>query len=278
MLSTQRHFLGSFPGWAAMLALSLLAALLCAAQPPANPSGARGVIRLRVKLKIGDATKSLSRKRFFLVKGSLEQNKALIEKMMRVQTQTRDCYYRGLASSSQLIRWLKDGDCESVYCREIQPEDIEGPKAVPEFTTAFKLGEQEFASRELARKWLTTNLPDQLRDGFYKSLQREIEALLGQARTVSGAPVQSVMTDRNGTAYFTDLEPGTYTLSNLLPTELDSTAISWNCEVQVKAGDLVSEKERPFTISNRKDRNVKCVGEERPLPVCDVMQTNGGPQ
>ena len=70
--------------------------------------------------------------------------------------------------------------------------------------------------------------------------------------------VQSVMTDRNGTAYFTDLGPGTYVLSNLIPTELGQTLVTWNCEVQVKAGDLATEK--PYLVSNRKDKNVKCVG------------------
>jgi hypothetical protein len=75
------------------------------------------------------------------------------------------------------------------------------------------------------------------------------------------------MTDRNGTAYFTDLEPGTYVLSNLTPTQVGETAVTWNCELEVKRGDVATEK--PFLISNRKDKNVKCVGIERPLPSCD---------
>jgi hypothetical protein len=75
------------------------------------------------------------------------------------------------------------------------------------------------------------------------------------------------MTDRNGTAYFTGLGPGTYVLSNVVPTELGRNAVSWNCEVQVKPGDLATEK--PYLISNKKDRLVKCVGLEKPLPSCD---------
>ena len=76
------------------------------------------------------------------------------------------------------------------------------------------------------------------------------------------------MTDRNGTAYFTDLGPGTYVLSNLVPTELGQTLATWNCEVQVKAGDLATEK--PYLVSNRKDKNVKCVAVEKPMPVCNT--------
>ncbi|HEY2971179.1 MAG TPA: hypothetical protein VGJ48_01580, partial [Pyrinomonadaceae bacterium] len=81
--------------------------------------------------------------------------------------------------------------------------------------------------------------------------------------------VLSVMTDRNGTAYFTDLEPGNYTLSNILPTEVEGASLIWNCELQVKQDDRAFEK--PFLISNRKDKNVKCVAIEKPLPVCESV-------
>jgi hypothetical protein len=38
-----------------------------------------GVLRLRVRVKVGETTKGLARKRFFLLPGSLEQNKGLVE-------------------------------------------------------------------------------------------------------------------------------------------------------------------------------------------------------
>jgi hypothetical protein len=75
------------------------------------------------------------------------------------------------------------------------------------------------------------------------------------------------MTDRNGTASFTELLPGAYVLSNLVPTDLGQTLVTWNCEVQVKQGDLATEK--PYLVSNRKDRLVKCVGVEKPVPACN---------
>ena len=74
------------------------------------------------------------------------------------------------------------------------------------------------------------------------------------------------MTDRNGTAYFTDLTPGTYVLSSLIPAELGQTLATWNCEVQVKVGDLATEK--PYLVSNKKEKNVKCVAVEKPMPAC----------
>lgn len=223
-----------------------------------------GVLRLRVRVKADDASpmRGLSRKRFFLIPGTLEQNRALLEAIERQPLVTRDCYYKKLGASTALIDWLKEGDCESVYCRGVEKEFFAGPKAVPEFVTAFTTSRKEFGNNEeTARQWLTTNLTAELRDGYYRDRQRALQALLKQAPAV-----QSVMTDRNGTAYFTDLGPGTYVLSNLIPTELGKTVVTWNCEVQVKAGDLATEK--PYLVSNRKEKLVKCVGIEKPIPAC----------
>jgi hypothetical protein len=251
-----------------ILVLLLLAILSVGQTSPAQSAGT--VLRLRVRVKVGDAPKGLSRKRFFLIKGSLEQNKSVIDEMQRRAFNSRDCYYRGSGASEQLINWLRENDCESVYCRELQPNDVEGPAAIPEFQAAMTAGEKEYGSRELARKWLTTNLPEKLRNGYYKDQQAAIAATIKSAETVSGAKVLSVMTDRNGTAYFTDLEPGVYTLSNILPTEISASSARWNCEIKVKQDDRAFEK--PYQISNRADKNVKCVAVETPLPVCDVMR------
>src|ERR1700716_144044 len=96
----------------------------------------RGVIRLKVKYKAGDVTKELPRKRFFLIKGSLEENKGLIEKMKQTDLLSRECYYQRLGASETLIKWLKDNDCESVYCRGIEERYVIGSDAVPEFQAA----------------------------------------------------------------------------------------------------------------------------------------------
>lgn len=224
-----------------------------------------GVLRIRVRVKADDASplRGLARKRFFLIPGTLEQNRALVAAIEGQPAVSRDCYYRKLSASQALIDWLKSGDCESVYCREVEQEFVTGPKAIPEFATAFAASQKEFGGEETARKWVTTNLDPNIRDGFYRDRQNAISTLLKQ----SAVPVLSVMTDRNGTAYFTDLGPGTFVLTNVVPTELGQTAVSWNCEVQVKPGDLATEK--PYLISNRKDRLVKCVGVEKPLPPCE---------
>jgi len=223
------------------------------------------VLRIRVRVKADDASplRGLARKRFFLIPGSLEQNRALLDAIERQPLVTRDCYYSKLGASQALIDWLKTGDCESVYCREVEQEFISGSKAVPEFAAAFTASQKEFGGDETARKWVTTNIDPNIRDGFYKDRQLAISNLLKQTPNRA----LSVMTDRNGTAYFTDLGPGTYVLSNLIPTELGQTVVTWNCEVQVKQGDLATEK--PYLVSNKKDRLVKCVGVEKPIPACE---------
>jgi hypothetical protein len=228
-----------------------------------------GVVRLRVRVKESDtgAAKGLARKRFFLVRGTLEQNRALISAITQQPLVTRDCYYARLGAGPALINWLKESDCESVYCRGIEQEYLSGAKAVPEFVNAFAASVKDFGSDVTARKWLSTNLPPNLRDGFYRDRQSTIAALVKMAETNAGTIVQSVMTDRNGTAYFTELEPGAYVISNLVPTQIGESLATWNCEIQVKPGDIATEK--PFLISNKTDRNVKCVAVEKPLPACE---------
>jgi len=229
----------------------------------------RGVIRLKVRYKSGDATKELPRKRFFLIKGSLDENKSLTDAIKHNIFVSRECFYRSKGGTDQLIRWLNDNDCESIYCRAIEERYVSGADAVPEFKNAYDQALKELQTTDLARRWLTNYLPAEIREGYYQSKQRTIEGLIAQAEKLSGKPVMSIMTDRKGTAYLTDIEPGTYTISNLIPSETEKSNILWLCEREVKAADLAIAMRRPFVLSNEKDPKVKCEVIERPLPVCE---------
>jgi len=233
-----------------------------------TPQAARGVIRLKVKYKTGDVTKELPRKRFFLISGTLDQNKSLVQQLKQTEIMSRECYYRSKGASEALIKWLKDNDCESVYCRTIEDKYTSGNEAVPEFKAAFDQALRELKTPELARRWLANYLPAEIRDGYYVTKQQTITNLIKQAETATGKPVMSIMTDRKGTAYLTDIDPGVYTISNLVASETEKSSILWTCEREVKAADLAIAMRRPFILSNEKDPKVKCEVIERPLPVC----------
>jgi hypothetical protein len=234
-----------------------------------TPQTARGVIRLKVRYKSGEVTKELPRKRFFLIKGSLDENKSLAEMIKQTAFTARACYYRSQGASTPLIKWLDDNDCDSIYCRAVEERYVTGADAVPEFKTAYDQALKELKTPELARRWLPNYLPADIRDGYYNLRQRAIDSLLKQAETLSGKPVMSIMTDRKGTAYLTNIEPGTYTISNLIPAETDKSNLLWLCEREVKAADLAIAMRRPFILSNENNPQVKCEVIERPLPVCE---------
>lgn len=259
---------------AAALLLCLFAIAL-SQTPGVAPAGARGVIRLSMKVKVEDPSFKLQRKRFYLIKGSLEQNKDLFAAQQErnkilLTTQreviSRDCYYKSVGASEKLAKWLKKFDCETVYCREVEPEFVDGPNAVPEFTKAVDAGasEKQFGNRELARKWLAVNMTEELRSGFYKRQKIEIDAFIKRAEDKAKAiepnsdyRIISMMTDRLGFAYFTDIKPGTYVITNILPMEAGSSAEFWKAEVTVTPGDLITDSEKLFTISNYPDAIAK---------------------
>ena len=234
-----------------------------------SPVPAHGVVRLKVKYKTGTISKDLSRKRFFLIRGSLDENRNLIERIKQTATPSRECYYRSKGASESLIRWLRENDCESVFCREIEEKYLSGAETVAEFQTAFLQAGRELGSRQTARRWLPNYLSREIRSGFYDEKQKVISALIAHAEAATKTSVASVMTDRKGTAYLTNIEPGTYTISNLIPSETEKASILWVCEREVKATDLGTAMKRPFTLSNEKDPKVKCEIIEKPLPSCE---------
>jgi hypothetical protein len=259
----------AFRSASSLAVLGCLLITLAAVAYTQTPPTARGVIRLKVRYKSAAGTKDLPRKRFFLIKGSLDQNQSLIQQIKQTNVASRECYYRTHGASEQLIKWLDESDCESVYCREIEDKYIGGSEAVPEFKVAYDQALKELKMPEVARRWLPNYLPAELRDGYYKTKQQTIDGVVKQAETSTGKPVMSIMTDRKGTAYLTDIDPGDYTISNLIGSETDKTSILWICEREVKAADLYIAMKRPFALSNEKDPKVKCEVIERPLPVCN---------
>lgn len=199
-----------------------------------------GSLEVSGRVKINGKLEKLSRKRFYLLSGGLEENKNLIEKLKNAEIVSRDCFYSQNNASSQYICWLKEENCESPYCREIRDSDIE---TVPEFKTAFQKGLRQFGKNrpEIARNWLTTNLSPSLREGFYLRQKFLIENLLSDA-----TPLQSAMTDSVSVkAIFIDIplnlegkkiDAETFLVSNVLPMEIGNQSYTWACEVEIGSG------------------------------------------
>jgi hypothetical protein len=263
----------SYPGKIAFRSIGFVFATLAAAsfaQTPLPALDERVVIQLEVRPFAENRQRGLERKRFYLIKGTRQQHQQLIEDFAKRPLLTRDCYYRSVNASEALISWLKENDCESVYCREIDYKYLEGADAITEFRLAYAKGVSEYGSEKLARLWLPVNLPDNIRSGFYKQRQEELKLLLQNAEAASGAQVLSVMTDRSGNAYFTDVEPGSYILSNIIPTKIGSSFQLWTCDVQVKSDEVGTK-----TVFRMSRINKKCTPVDKEMPACPVTQTAG---
>jgi hypothetical protein len=257
---------------ACLLALGLFIQINARAQASiaSTPQpAARGVVRLRVRPKIDGAEKGLSRKRFFLIRGTLQDHQSLVERIDKLVLPSRECYYRGIGASEALRKWLKLNNCDSVYCREVEQKYVEGTETVPEFRDAYQKGLKEFGSAELARKWLTNNLREEIRDGYYNLKQETLSRFVKEAEATSKAGVQSVMTDRKGTAYFTEVEPATYLITNIIPGETGSAnSILWVCEYVMKPEKL--GEEQIIKLSNQEDKRLKCRFVEKPPDPCET--------
>ena len=227
-----------------------------------------GSLEVSGRVKIDGKLEKLQRKRFYLLRGGLAENKDLIEKLKTAEIVSRDCFYSQLKASPQFICWLKEENCESPYCREIEKTDIE---SVPEFRTAFQKGLRQFgrSRASIAEKWLTTNLAPPLREGFYLRQKSVLENLLSGEK-----PLQSAMTDSVSVkAIFIDIplnlsggkKDETFLVSNLLPMEIGDKSYIWACETEIGADKL----EKLILKVPEGDKTIRgCEVIIKDLPVC----------
>jgi hypothetical protein len=176
----------------------------------------------------------LARKRFYLSSCPFNLDKLQAAK----PAPTRRNYYTKAQASPQLIKWLEDNNCDTVYCRELRREEVTcpvgGAACVPEFTRAYNEALRKLKNdAELARKWVTNYEPlsaPALRIGFYKEKKEWLDAAIRETESAAGLPagtIRTTMTDRRGVAYFYDLCPGTYYISNVAPVEVEGESLLW---------------------------------------------------
>ncbi len=194
-----------------------------------------GSLEVSGRVKIGGKQEKLSRKRFYLIKGGLKDNKDLITRLRTAKINSRDCFYTQMQASPQYICWLQAENCESPFCRTVATDDI---AKVPEFQASYDKGLKQFKGlATIARDWIITNMPPTLTSGFFRERRTLTDSLLGTIK-----PLQSSMTDSvTVKAIFMDVplavteskKTETYLISNILPIEFGGKSYLWACEIEI---------------------------------------------
>lgn len=237
--------------------------VLCGAWAAGQEQPVTGVLDVSVRPKIDNKQVKLSRKRFYLLRGGLEDNRALLDRIRTTEITSRDCYYEKAKASPELVCWLQTENCESPYCRRIETADID---RVPEFKAAYQKSLTQFSRKpDIARLWLTTNLSPVIMDGYYREQQTALKKLLADV-----VPVQSTMSDGAGVkSVFTDIPIGSgkksekFTVSNILPIEIGGKGYVWMCEV-----DVSTEKRGTMRLSDIGKTVKNCETVVKDLAVC----------
>lgn len=213
--------------------------LLIPACPASVWAQGTGSLEVTGRVKIAGKVEKLTRKRFYLFRGGLEANKALIDRMKAAAVVSRDCFFCSQKASPELIAWLKAQDCESPFCRAVTEEDS---KKVPEFQAAYQKGLKQFGGKPaIAQQWLTTNLAPAILSGFYDQRKTSIEGVLAGTK-----PLQSSMTDSVSVrAIFIDIpiasaKAETFLISNIIPLEFGGKSYLWACETDISPSKKVT--------------------------------------
>jgi hypothetical protein len=246
--------------------------------PPCMEGASPGVIQI-IPDGSSPANKSkLARKRFYL--SSCPFN--LVNSVNLTTAPTLRSFYGGVGASAQLIAWLEENHCETIYCRELTTNEakcggIDSTKCVPEFNAAYRNALSGLKGDEnLARKMITNYAPladSKLRTAFYEARTQWLKnALAGIESAVrSDYRIRSTVTDRDGIGFFYDLCPGSYYVSSLAPIDVDGVEIVWETAKAIKVEgppDMKTATRVTLAFPPSKDKKNYFVGK----PVTDFTK------
>jgi hypothetical protein len=234
----------------------------CAA-PPACPTNAPSVLQVTATWQQENNIKKLARKRFYLSPCPFN-----LEKVKNLSpAPSLKSYYTGVKASARLIKWLEANNCDTVYCRELRLEEVTcqttDTNCVPEFVNAYKeaLGKLK-GNAELARKWITNYAPlsqPELRIGFHTAKTKWLDAAVAAVENTANltpGTIKSSVTDRTGVAYFYDLCPGTYYISNIAPIDVEGERLIWETR-PIKVDKPAKVERIPVTLNTVEKRGKK---------------------
>jgi len=217
----------------------------------------------------------LARKRFYL--SSCPFNLAASVSVTAAPTLRN--FYNAAGASSQLITWLEENHCETVYCRELTVEEatckgIDSSKCVPEFIASYRNALSDLkGNANLALKMITNHPPlsdSKLRVGFYEVRTEWLKNAIGKIESAVGSDyrIKTTVTDKDGIGFFYDLCPGTYYISSVAPIDVDGVETVWETAKPVKVEgppDMKTATRVTLAFPPNKDKKNYFVGK----PVTD---------
>lgn len=227
----------------------------CAA-PPSCPTLAPHVFQVAVILKQGDKSVPVARRPIYLSPCPFNLEKLPAQN----SAPSRRSYYSSIKASQQLIDWLEANNCDTIYCRELTKEEItcnsSSANCVPEFVRAYNEALSKLKGDQArALKWITNYAPlstPQLRVGFFEEKRKwlaEAVAAIEKASGLAPGTIKTAATDRQGYAYFNNLCPGNYYISNIAPAEVGGDRIIWETTaIKVEKSDTLEKI--PITLTN----------------------------
>jgi hypothetical protein len=230
--------------------------------PPCKEGASPGVIQI-----MPDASTNklkLARKRFFL--SSCPFN--LAASVDVTTAPTLSAFYSRLGAKPELIKWLEDNHCETIYCRALTTNEVncEGAdqKCVPEFNEAYRNALADLkGNAALALKMITNYAPlsdPKLRVGFFEARAEWLKNSVTRIENAIATDyrLRSTITDKDGIGFFYDLCPGSYYVSNVAPVNIDGNEMVWESPKPVNVDGPPNKNDATkvmlaFAASNKKN-------------------------